>query len=65
MSEKKKPKLCFELSTGADLLDLVVGGGETKGFPAGNIINIVGDKSSGKTFLACEIIATVRQILKY
>ncbi len=27
------------------------------GYPVGKIINIVGDKSSGKTFLACEIIA--------
>lgn len=27
------------------------------GFPAGKIINLWGDKSSGKTFLACEIIA--------
>lgn len=59
MSEKKKPKIFFECSTGSDLLDEVVGGGVTKGFPAGNIINIVGDKSTGKTFLACEIIAAV------
>lgn len=43
--------------TGSLLLDLVVGGGVGLGFPAGKIINIVGDKSSGKTFLACEIVA--------
>lgn len=48
MSEKKKPKTFFECSTGSDLLDEVVGGGVTKGSPAGNIINIVGDKSTGK-----------------
>lgn len=60
MSEKKKPRAFFECSTGSDLLDEVVGGGVTKGFLAGNIINIVGDKSTGKTFLACEIIATVQ-----
>jgi len=49
-------------STGSDLLDLVVGGGMGMGFPAGNIINIVGDKSSGKSFLACEIIAKARHV---
>jgi len=43
--------------TGSDLLDLVVGGGQRYGYPAGRIVNIVGDKSSGKTFLACELIA--------
>jgi RecA/RadA recombinase len=43
--------------TGSDLLDIVVGGGEGFGYPIGKIINLVGDKSSGKTFLACEIIA--------
>lgn len=43
--------------TGSLLLDLVVGGGVGLGLPAGKIINIVGDKSSGKTFLACEIVA--------
>jgi len=43
--------------TGSDLLDLVVGGGTLGGYPGGKIINIVGDKSTGKTFLACEIVA--------
>lgn len=62
MSEKKEPRAFFECSTGLDLLDEVVGGGVTKGFPAGNIVNIVGDKSSGKTFLACELIASVRNV---
>lgn len=60
MSEKKKLPVFFECSTGADLLDEVVGGGVTKGFSAGNIINIVGDKAVGKTFLICELIAAVR-----
>ncbi len=64
MTEKKKLKAYFECSTGLDLLDEVVGGGDTKGFPIGNIINIVGDKSTGKTFLACEIIASVRNAYK-
>lgn len=57
---KKKTKETKEMvfSTGSDLMDLVVGGGLRMGYPGGRIINIVGDKSSGKTFLACEIIAS-------
>ena len=43
--------------SGSDLIDLVVGGGQRFGYPAGKIVNLVGDKSSGKTFLACEIVA--------
>ena len=42
--------------TGCTLIDLTVGGGQL-GFPYGKIINLVGDKSSGKTFLKNEIIA--------
>lgn len=45
--------------TGCKLLDMCVGGDKgVYGFPAGRFVNIVGDKSSGKTFLANEIIAT-------
>lgn len=47
-----KKKLKGKLSTGADLIDLVIGGG----FPFG-IINIIGDSSSGKSFLSGEFIA--------
>jgi RecA/RadA recombinase len=43
--------------TGCLLLDLVVGGGVGLGFPYGTMVNIVGDKSSGKTFLGWEILA--------
>ena len=43
--------------TGCTLLDCAVGGGIGLGFPFGKILNFVGDKSSGKTFLANEIIA--------
>lgn len=43
--------------TGSFLLDLVIGGGLGLGIPFGKMINIVGDKSTGKTFLAWEIIA--------
>jgi RecA/RadA recombinase len=42
-------------STGVTLLDLIMGGG----IPWGNIINIVGDFSSGKTYLAIEILAHI------
>lgn len=62
MAEKKEKE--FEevprFSFGADLLDQVVGGGLGMGIPAGKIINLVGDKSSFKTFLACEILAAAR-----
>ena len=44
--------------TGCKLLDMVVGGAKgVYGFPEGKFINIVGDKSAGKTFLSNEIIA--------
>jgi RecA/RadA recombinase len=43
--------------TGCTLLDLSIGGGEGLGFPQGRIINFVGDKSSGKTFCANEVLA--------
>lgn len=44
--------------TGCKLLDMVVGGNKgVYGFPSGKFINIVGDSSSGKTFLSNEIIA--------
>lgn len=43
-------------TTGLDLLDLVVGGGEGMGFPGGYIVNFVGDKSAGKTALAIETL---------
>lgn len=45
-------------STGCTLLDLTVGGGFGMGFPAGVIVNVVGDKSAGKSFLKNETIAT-------
>ncbi len=55
-SNRKEYKRC---RTGSDLLDMVVGGNKgVFGYPFGKIINIVGDKSSGKTFLANELIAS-------
>ena len=54
--KKQQDKLYFK--TGNTLLDLVVGGApNVYGYPVGKFINIVGDKSSGKTFLATELIA--------
>jgi recombination protein RecA len=58
--KQKKVKANIVFPTGSDLLDIVVSGGQGEGYPGGRIINIVGDKSSGKTFLACEIIAASR-----
>lgn len=48
----------IRFNTGCTLLDLVVGGAKgVCGFPSGRFINIVGDKSAGKTFLSNEILA--------
>jgi len=58
--EKQKNENSEYAPTGSTLLDLIVGGGKGKGFPFGRIVNLVGDKSSGKTFLVCEIIAACR-----
>ena len=44
--------------TGVKLIDMICGGAKgVYGFPAGRILNICGDKSSGKTFICNEIIA--------
>ena len=44
--------------TGCKLLDMVLGGNKgVYGSPSGRFINIVGDKSAGKTFLSNEFIA--------
>ena len=49
----------IRFSTGCDLLDMVTGGDKgVYGFPAGRFVNVVGDRSSGKTFCANEIIAS-------
>lgn len=64
MNPKKKKINKNSFPTGSDLLDELTGGGESKGFPTGRIVNFVGDKSSGKTFLALEVIAAAKQIYK-
>lgn len=58
MSDKyEKPQQSEFARTGCLLLDLVIGGGQGLGIPYGRIVNFVGDKSSGKTFIATEVIA--------
>lgn len=53
---KKKVDKIF-MPTGCTLIDLVTCGG----YQAGKIINIVGDTSTGKTYLAIECIASAKQ----
>lgn len=48
------------IKTGCTLLDLVIGGG----WPLGRIVNIVGDKSTGKTLLAIEAATNFLQAYK-
>jgi recombination protein RecA len=64
LNPKKKKVNPNSFPTGSDLLDILVGGGESIGYPAGRIANFVGDKSSGKTFLALEVIAAATQKYK-
>lgn len=47
------------MSMGSDLLNLLVGGNKgVMGLPYGSILNVCGDKSSGKSFLKNEIFAS-------
>jgi RecA/RadA recombinase len=57
MSKERKPQASNYAPTGCHLLDIHLGGGAGMGLPFGHIINIVGDESTGKTFLALEILA--------
>jgi RecA/RadA recombinase len=57
MNEKKEKPAVDRILTGCDLIDILVGGGMGLGWPRGKMINIVGDKSAGKTFEAVEINA--------
>lgn len=46
------------MRTGCDLLDLLIGGDKgVYGLPYGTILNIIGDKSAGKSFVKNEIMA--------
>ena len=56
METKKEKKIYFR--TGCIVLDKLLGGNKgVLGVPAGRFIDIVGDKSAGKTFLSNEFIA--------
>ncbi len=48
-----RPKNIEFIKSGCTLLDCVLGGG----YPLGRVVNIVGDRSSGKTLLAIEAFA--------
>jgi len=56
IEEKDSRDLEFT-SYGSDIFDLIAGGGA----PFSKMINLVGDSSSGKTFLACELIAQAKK----
>jgi recombination protein RecA len=65
MPERRQIQPTVELDTGSrfvtsgsNLLDLVLGGG----WAAGRIINLVGDKSTGKTLLAIEACANTSRL---
>jgi recombination protein RecA len=45
------------IPSGADVFDLTLGGG----FPTGKIVNVVGDKSTGKTLMVSELISTAKK----
>lgn len=55
---KKDGKPTMWLPSGNTLFDLLIGGGQGLGFPVGFVVNLVGNKSSGKTFVATELIAS-------
>lgn len=57
--KKTKPEIKSTLtSSGSTLLDLILGGG----FPFGKVVNFVGDRSTGKTILASEVIFAARKV---
>lgn len=57
------PSLKF-IHSGCDLLNEVCGGGPAGAWPLGRVVNIVGDKSTGKTLLAIEACANFVQRYK-
>ena len=59
MSTNETPRMHM----GSDLLDLLVGGAKgAMGLPYGVILNLIGDKSAGKSFLKNEILACNHQM---
>lgn len=60
VKEKRKPVSVVEfIPSGSTWLDLALGGG----FPVGKVVNVVGNNSTGKTLLSCEVIYNA--ILKF
>lgn len=58
MAEKPKAPVQEYFTSGCTLMDLLLGGEKgVLGFPFGRILDITGDKSSGKSFLKNEFIA--------
>lgn len=61
--KEKEPEVAAHIQqeymrTGCDLLDLLIGGDKgVYGLPYGTILNIIGDKSAGKSFVKNEIMA--------
>lgn len=61
--KEKEPEVATPIQqeymrTGCDLLDLLIGGDKgVYGLPYGTILNIIGDKSAGKSFVKNEIMA--------
>jgi RecA/RadA recombinase len=64
-NKEKAAKEKIYFPSGCDLLDIQAGGGIGLGHKVGKIINIVGDKSSGKTLLAIETLAATYHSPKY
>ena len=56
-TEKVNSKLEL-VTTGSTMLNLAISNKVNGGYPIGRVINIVGDKSSGKTLLAIEALAS-------
>ena len=59
MAAKKKEEIAEEprMRMGSDLLDLLVGGEKgVYGLPYGVVLNVIGDRQSGKSFEKNEII---------
>lgn len=57
MADKTAKKERTFLTTGNDLLDICLGGGTGLGIETGDLVNIPGPSSSGKTLVAIEMIA--------
>lgn len=55
--EEEEDKVLEFTSYGADIFDLIAGGGA----PFKRVVNLVGDSSTGKSFLASELIARARK----